>query len=242
MKKIILKLVLLIFLVIVAVCSLFVGIGYNMYSKAIKDVSIDEKIAEIQKNKNYTKVDGMPKIYKDAVIAVEDHRFYTHKGVDFISISRAIYRNIINGHLVEGGSTITQQLAKNTYFTQSKKFTRKIAEIFMCQKYEKECSKDLILELYVNTSYFGNGYYNLKEASMGYFNKLPMELNDYEATMLAGVPNAPSVYAPTVNFNLASQRQRQVLDKMVEYKYITEKDKEDILSKTDEYREYFKNK
>lgn len=242
MKKIILKLVLLIFLVIITISSLFIGIGYNMYSKAIKDMSINDKIIEIKKNENYTKIDEMPQMYKDAVIAVEDHRFYTHKGVDFISISRAIYRNIVSGHLVEGGSTITQQLAKNTYFTQSKQFTRKIAEIFMCKKYEKECSKDLILELYVNTSYFGGGYYNLKEASKGYFNKLPEELNDYEAIMLAGVPNAPSVYAPTVNFNLASQRQRQVLDKMVEYKYITEKDKENILSKTDEYREYFKNK
>lgn len=242
MKKIILKLIVLIFLVIVVICSLFIGIGYNMYSKAIKDISINEKIEEIQKEKNYTKIDEMPKMYKDAVIAVEDHRFYTHKGVDFISISRAIYRNIINRQLIEGGSTITQQLAKNTYFTQNKQFTRKIAEIFMCKKYEKECSKDLILELYVNTSYFGDGYYNIKEASEGYFNKLPIELNDYEATMLAGVPNAPSVYAPTVNFKLTSQRQRQVLDKMVEYNYITEKDKEDILSKTDEYREYFKDK
>lgn len=242
MKKLILKLVLLIVLVIIVVCSIFTYIGYNMYSEAIKEIPIDKKIEEIQNNEDYTKIEDMTKIYKDAVVAVEDHRFYKHKGVDIISITRAIYRNIISKQLIEGGSTITQQLAKNTYFTQNKEITRKVAELFMCEKYESECSKDLILELYVNTSYFGDGYYNIKEASKGYFNKLPNELNSYEATMLAGVPNAPSVYAPTVNFNLASQRQRQVLEKMVQYNYISQNEKDDILSRTEEYREYFKNK
>lgn len=242
MKKLILKIVLLIVLIVVSICSLFIGVGYNMYSNAIKEIPINKKIDKIKDDDNYTKIEDMTKIYKDAVVAVEDHRFYTHKGVDFISISRAIYRNIVSKHLVEGGSTITQQLAKNTYFTQNKEITRKIAELFMCKKYEKECSKDLILELYVNTSYFGDGYYNIKEAGKGYFNKLPNELNSYEATMLAGVPNAPSVYAPTVNFNLASQRQRQVLEKMVQYDYISENEKDEILSKTEEYREYFRNK
>lgn len=242
MKKIILKLVLLVFLLIIVICSLFIGISYNMYLNALKETPIDIKIAEIQENNNYTKTDDMTDMYKNAVIAVEDHRFYNHKGVDFIAISRAIYRNIINKQLIEGGSTITQQLAKNTYFTQNKEVTRKIAEFFMCKKYEKECSKDLIFELYVNTSYFGDGYYNIKEASLGYFNKMPNKLNNYEATMIAGVPNAPSVYAPTVNFELASQRQKQVLEKMLQYDYINQSEKDEILDKTEEYREYFKNK
>lgn len=242
MRKVVLKLILLIVVVIAVVVSVFVGIGYSMYDSAIKDVPLDVKIAEIQEDNNYTKVDDMVDIYKDAVIAVEDHRFYMHKGVDFIAVSRAVYRNIVSGQLIEGGSTITQQLAKNTYFTQSKEITRKVAEFFMCKKYENDCSKDLIFELYVNTSYFGDGYYNVKEASQGYFGKLPSELNSYEATMLAGVPNAPSVYAPTVNFDLASQRQRQVLEKMVQYDYIDGKQMDEILSRTEEYREYFKNK
>ena len=152
---------------------------------------------------------------------------------------RAMARNIKYKELLEGGSTITQQLAKNTYFTQSKELTRKVAEGFMAISYEKKLEKDEILELYINTSYFGNGYYDIKEASLGYFGKLPKEINDYEATMLAGVPNAPSVYAPTVNFKLASERQTQVLNKMVEYGYITDDKKNEILSMTEQYREHF---
>ena len=103
-------------------------------------------------------------------------------------------RNIKNRELLEGGSTITQQLAKNTFFTQNKEIVRKVAEGFMALDYEKNYSKDEILELYLNTSYFGDGYYTVKEASLGYFDKLPIDLNEYEASMLAGIPNAPSVY------------------------------------------------
>ena len=159
-----------------------------------------------------------------------------------MAIMRAMARNVKYKELLEGGSTITQQLAKNTYFTQSKELTRKVAEGFMAISYEKKLEKDEILELYINISYFGNGYYDIKEASLGYFGKLPNEINDYEATMLAGVPNAPSVYAPTVNFKLASERQTQVLNKMVEYGYITDDKKNEILSMTEQYREYFLNK
>ena len=132
--------------------------------------------------------------------------------------------------MIEGGSTITQQVAKNIYFTQEKKLVRKIAEIFMAFDLENELTKDEIFELYVNTSYFGDGYYNIKEASNGYFDKEPIEINDYEATLLAGIPNAPSVYAPTKNPDLARQRQEQVLDKMVKYEFITESEKQEILN------------
>ena len=132
---------------------------------------------------------------------------------------------------VEGGSTITQQLAKNIYFTQDKKFERKIAEVFMAVKIENKCEKDEILELYLNTSYFGDGYYNVREASLGYFGKEPNQMTDYEAIMLAGIPNAPSVYAPTKNPELAKQRQKQVINKMIEYKYLTQSEADKILKK-----------
>ena len=146
-----------------------------------------------------------------------------------ISIGRAILTNIRYMELREGGSTITQQLAKNIYFDQSKTFLRKIAEIFMAFEIEDNCRKDEILELYLNTSYFGDGYYCVKEAANGYFDKEPTDMNEYESSMLAGIPNAPSVYAPTKNPDLASQRQRQVLEKMVKYEYITEEEKNNIL-------------
>ena len=242
MKKIIFKIIIILFIIVLAISMLLIGTGYFMYRKALKDTSMEDKVKENQSDENYTKIEDTCKTYRDAVIAVEDHRFYQHHGADVFSICRAIITNLKYGELREGGSTITQQLAKNTYFTQNKKFTRKIAEGFMAAKYEKSLNKDEILELYFNTSYFGDGYYNLKEASLGYFSKMPSELNDYEATMLAGVPNAPSVYAPTVNFELASQRQKQVLTKMVEYGYINKEQEEKILSQKDKYKEYFNNK
>lgn len=242
MKKIILKIIILIAIIVISIVSLLIGTGYSMYAKALKEVPIEDKIKQIKSSDNYTNINDISEIYKNAVIAVEDHRFYEHNGVDLFAIFRAIITDIRFNELKEGGSTITQQLAKNTYFTQNKEITRKIAEGFMSSKYEKNLNKDDILELYVNTSYFGNGYYNIKEASLGYFNKNPLELNDFEATMLAGIPNAPSVYAPTVNFELASQRQKQVLTKMVKYGYINDEKMSEILSQTDKYKELFNNK
>jgi len=242
MKKIVIRFILLLFLVLFIVCLIFLGAGYNKYKEAIDDQDIVSKINEIKEKENYTKLDDMTEFYKNAVVAVEDHRFYNHKGIDAISLFRAMGRNLKNRSLVEGGSTITQQLAKNTYFTQNKEITRKVAELFMAKKYEKECNKKEILELYLNTSYFGDGYYTVKEASKGYFEKESNELNEYEASMLAGIPNAPSVYSPTVNFKLASERQNQVLEEMVKYGYINAERKKDILSQKQIYYEYFNKK
>ena len=122
---------------------------------------------------------------------------------------------------VEGGSTITQQLAKNMLFTQDKKIERKAAEVFAALEMESKYTKEEIFELYVNSAYFGSGYYGIYQASFGYYNKSPKDLNLDEASILAGVPNAPSVYAPTINLNLAKKRQYHVLNKMLEYGYIT---------------------
>lgn len=229
--KLLKKIIIFIILVILIMTIFFVYKGYKLYSKEVEKISLEEKIKEIKSDENYTNFENLPKFYIDAVIAVEDHRFYKHGAIDLISIGRAIWIDIKNWELLEGGSTITQQLSKNTYFTQNKKIERKIAETIMAFKMEKELSKNEIFELYVNTSYFGDGYYNIKEAASGYYNKKTTQLNEYEASMLAGIPNAPSVYAPTKNPNLATQRQVQVLDKMVKYRYITEEQKNEILKK-----------
>ena len=215
------KIIKFILIIIVIVISVYTVIGYNMYKNALKDMPIQEKIENIKAEKNYTTFEELPQTYIDAVIAVEDHRFFQHKGVDYIAVFRAIYNDIKSKELIEGGSSITQQLCKNIYFTQNRKLSRKIAETFMALKIEKECSKEEIFELYVNTSYFGDGYYCVADASQGYFNKKPIDMNIYECTLLAGIPNAPSVYAPTKNLNLAEQRQKQVINKMVKYKYLT---------------------
>ncbi|MGN1310895.1 MAG: transglycosylase domain-containing protein [Clostridia bacterium] len=226
--KIIKKLILFIILVLIVVVGIYTASGYAMYKEALSAIPIDVKIEEIKLKKNYTTFDNLPKTYIDAVIAVEDNRFYKHNGVDVIGIARAIINDIRAGELKEGGSTITQQLAKNIYFTQSRELTRKIAETFMALRIERECSKEEIFELYVNTSYFGDGYYCVGDASQGYFGKDPIDMTDYESTLLAGIPNAPSIYAPTNNFELATQRQRQVINRMVECEYLTSEEAEEI--------------
>ena len=109
----------------------------------------------------------MPETYVQAVVAVEDHRFYEHFGLDLIAIGRALVNDIKAGRYVEGGSTITQQLAKNLYFSQEKTMNRKAAEVFLALELERNYTKDEILELYVNSIYFGDGYYNVGEASAG---------------------------------------------------------------------------
>lgn len=227
--KVIKRIIIFIILVVVFAGAILTYKGYTIYKQALDEISVADKVAEIKAQKNYTTIDEMPEFYLNAVVAVEDHRFYNHGAIDPIGIARAIWTNVKSLELKEGGSSITQQLAKNIYFDQSKTALRKIAEIFMAFEIEKNCDKDTILELYVNTSYFGDGYYCVKNASNGYFGKDPIDMNEYESSMLAGIPNAPSVYAPTKNPDLASQRQRQVLDKMVKYEYITEDEKNEIL-------------
>lgn len=229
MKKFIKILILSIILVVFIVAGVFVCKGYYLYKVAIKETSIQEKIEEIKnETENYTTYDKLPQNYINAVIAVEDRRFWSHNGIDLLSITRAVVKDVQQMRLVEGGSTITQQLAKNTYFTQKKEFTRKIAEIFMAFQYEKECSKEEIFELYVNTMYFGDGYYCIYDAAEGYFDKPVGDMNLYECTLIAGIPNAPSVYAPTKNPELARQRQAQVLYKMVKYNYLTQEEADKI--------------
>ena len=172
----------------------------------------------------------MTEDYLNAVVSVEDRRFYDHGAIDFISIARAIYVNVTNFDLREGGSTITQQLAKNIYFIEMDPFPRKLAEIFMAFAIEDNYSKDEILELYVNTSYFGDGYYGIKEACNGYLNKEPSEMDLNECTMMAGIPNAPSVYAPTKNPDLTKSRQGHVLETMVENGYISQEEANKIIN------------
>ena len=231
--KIAKKILLFILIAIILILTVFCIIGYSTYSSALKDEPLLTKIDSITSKDNFVKFSDLSEDYRNAVIAVEDHRFYDHGPVDFIAIARALYVNLTNWELREGGSTITQQVAKNVIFSQEETFTRKLGEIFAAYDLEKNYSKNEIFELYVNTSYFGDGYYGIYDASMGYYNKEPKDLTLDEASMLAGVPNAPSVYAPTVNPDLAKERQEHVLNKMVEYGYISSEDANSIKNKID---------
>lgn len=219
--KFIKKLFITIIVLIILICSILFLIGHTYYSKALKEKPLITRVDEITNQENFVKFEDMSPYYRNAVISVEDHRFYDHGPVDFIAIARATFTNIKNGKLQEGGSTITQQVAKNIVFSQERSWMRKIGEIFAAYDLEKNYTKKEIFELYVNTSYFGDGYYGIYDASHGYYNKSPKDLNLDESSMLAGVPNAPSVYAPTVNPDLAKKRQYHVLNSMLEYGYIT---------------------
>ncbi|MCL2859695.1 MAG: transglycosylase domain-containing protein [Oscillospiraceae bacterium] len=219
----ILKYALILILSIAIVSGVIItSIGYSAYKNAIAEKPINDTIAKIQEMKNYMTVNDLPETYKNAVIAIEDHRFYQHGAIDITSIGRAIYSNVTNFKLGEGGSTITQQVAKNIFLSQEQTITRKVAEIFVAFDLEKNYSKDDILELYVNTSYFGSGYYGIYAASMGYFNKKPKDLTLEECALLAGIPNAPSVYSLNANPDLAKQRAQTVLDAMKKYGYLGE--------------------
>ena len=228
MKKLKIFLIVVI-LITLSILALLIGQGYKMYKEAISSMSLSQKVESIKLQKDYTSLSEIPKIYTIAVISVEDHRFEKHHGIDIIAIARATFNDIKTMSLVEGGSTITQQLSKNMYFTQEKKITRKIAEVFMSYEIEKNYSKDEILELYINTIYYGNNYYNIKSASLGYFDKLPKDLNSSECAMLAGIPNAPSLYNPKASPSLAKQRQKQVVQKMIKYGNLSKEEANRIL-------------
>lgn len=226
--KLIKRLIFFICICVTAFCGFFIWKGYSAYRQVKSEIRIEDKIDMVRDQKNYTPFLELPDDYVNAVVAVEDHRFYDHNGFDFLSVVRSVYNNIRFWRLYEGGSTITQQVAKNIFFTQEKSLIRKTAEIFMAFDLEKLYSKDDILELYVNTNYFGSGYYGIKEASLGYFKKEPQDMTLYEATLLAGIPNAPSVYAPTKNPDLARSRQLKVIEAMVKNGYISREEADEL--------------
>ena len=190
------KIIAIILGIIIIAGAVFAVKGYMLYSSTVKETPISAKVEEIRNKDNYTKYGQLPQFYIDAVISVEDHRFEKHFGIDLIAICRAAWNDIRSMSFAEGGSTITQQLAKNIYYTQEKKVERKVAEMFTAFALERSYEKQEIFELYVNTIYFGSGYYGIYDAAMGYFRKVPSQLNDYECAMLAGLPNAPSYYSP----------------------------------------------
>ncbi|MGN1012887.1 MAG: transglycosylase domain-containing protein [Clostridia bacterium] len=226
--------IILIFLIILFIIGYFVADGYKLYKSVINETSIEEKVKEIQSNPSYIKIDNVSKDYINAVISVEDKRFYDHFGIDIYSMGRALMNNLQNKKIIGGGSTITQQLAKNMYFEQKKKLTRKIAEAFVTLDLEDKYSKNEILELYINIIYFGDGFYGIKDACNGYLDKNPSELNLYEATLLAGIPNAPSVYQLSNNSKYTYQRQIMVINSMVENNYLSQEEANKLIEEIKE--------
>ena len=173
--------------------------------------AVDEKLKTIP---HYTALNDMPQLLCQAVVSVEDSRFYTHRGFDVFGIARAVLVNVEAGEIQEGASTITQQTVKNLFLTSDQTFTRKAEELVLSMNMEKDFDKNKILEIYLNVIYFGSNYYGIHDAAQGYFGKEPADLTLAECAMLAGLPNAPSLYSPYVDFHLAKKRQLVVIDAM----------------------------
>ena len=180
------------------------------------------KIAEFFKERRIVlPLSEIPSMLIDAFVAAEDSRFYKHRGIDFLSIIRAFFKNLEAGTIVQGGSTITQQVTKSFLLTPERSYKRKFREAILAYRIDKAFSKKDILYLYLNQIYLGHGAYGVQAASENYFAKSVQEINLAECSMLAGLPQAPSKYSPFRNPQRAKQRQIYVLNRMVEEGYIT---------------------
>ena len=194
--------------------------GWRLYRATAAQKPIAGLYDEISSRPGFASCDQLPQTYIDAVISVEDSRFERHHGIDPAAIVRALWADLRTRSLAEGGSTLTQQLAKNELFTQDKHLARKAAEMLAAFDLEKAYSKQQIFEMYANTIYFGNGCYGITQAAEGYFGKEPAQLTDAEAVFLAGLPNAPSLYASSPE--LALKRTQTVLKRMVKCRVLTQ--------------------
>ncbi|PCN42840.1 penicillin-binding protein [Brevibacillus laterosporus] len=184
----------------------------------------------------YVATDEMPAYLKDSFIAIEDHRYYYHKGIDYIAFGRALWINTMSESKRQGGSTISMQLARNLFLTNEKTYTRKIKEALIAMNLERQYSKDEILEMYLNNIYFGHGKYGIEAAAQYYFGKTVRlhdpklkTINESEAAMLAALPKAPENYSPIKYPDKAMTRQHVVLSRMKKLGYITEEQEQNFL-------------
>lgn len=179
--------------------------GYDLYNETLDSNDIESIISDIRNRDNYVSIEDVSSKYLDALIKSEDKRFFYHNGIDPISLGRAVYNDIRAMKFVQGGSTITQQLAKNLFFSFEKKMERKVAEGLMAIKLEKELSKSEILELYINIIYFGENCYGIKEASNHYYGKNPNDLTENQIDALVYTIKSPNNYNPNKLDTLAKE-------------------------------------
>ncbi len=182
----------------------------------------------LPKERYWVSIDRINPFLQKAVVAIEDARFYQHPGVDIRGIARALVKDVAKGKLAEGGSTITQQLIKNKYFSGQKTLDRKIKESFLAMEYERKYSKKQILEMYLNEIYYGNGAWGIAQAARLYFDKSPRDLTEAECALLAGIPKAPVRYNPYGPPSAVKNRRNLVLKRMAELKMISAREKQKL--------------
>lgn len=180
------------------------------------------KLVKKERFQIYLTVDNIPDTAKEAIISIEDKKFYEHNGIDLKAIVRAAVALVKKDEITQGGSTITQQLSRNIFLTHTVSWERKVEEIFIALRLEKIYSKEDILEFYLNNVYFANGYYGIEAASVGYFNKSSSELNLSEIAFLCAIPNSPTMYDPRKNMENTLKRRDRILDEMLKDGKITE--------------------
>jgi penicillin-binding protein 1A len=175
-------------------------------------------------NRVYLSKDKIPQVIKDIFVITEDRNFYSHQGVDYLGIARAFATNMSGDRISQGGSTITQQLARGLYLTNERTYERKIHEIYIARELERLFSKEKILELYINNIYYMNGAYGIEAAARRYFNKPVNKLTIAQAAFISSIPNNPNLYDPYTKFNNTKSRQVRVLNQLYAFKKITKRD------------------
>lgn len=219
-------------------CILAAGVAFEVYLTSLPPIknldefkpnivtqfySHDGEVIKTFTAYSFKKIDiqDVPEDFIHALIATEDKNFYKHHGYDITGLARSTVQNVLAGHVVQGASTLTQQLARILFLSNERTFDRKIKELVVAARIEKSVSKDKILEMYVNNVYLGSGAYGIEAAAQTYFGKHIGQLKLSELALIAGLPQAPSVYSPFNNMDLAVQRRNQVLTRMYKMKYIT---------------------
>lgn len=251
------------FIIFSLACILAAGVAFKVYLSSLPPIrnldtfkpnivtqfySADGEIIKTFTAYSFKKIDiqNVPEDFIHALIATEDKNFYKHDGYDLTGLARSTVQNLIAGRVVQGASTITQQLARILFLSNERTFDRKIRELVVAARIEKSISKDRILEMYINNVYLGSGAYGVEAAAQTYFNKHLSQLSLPELALIAGLPQAPSVYSPFNNMDLAIQRRNQVLLRMYKMRYITteqyEKAKESKVRLTTVPRFYTTNK
>jgi penicillin-binding protein 1A len=190
------------------------GIGTMAQATTLLDAKNQHAFTIFREQRIDVPLSRISKQLIQAILAIEDQRFYDHSGVDVVRVVGAALNNVLEGRFAQGGSTLTQQLARQSFLTPDKTLRRKITEIFVAARLERQFTKDEILGLYLNKVYFGDGLYGVEAASLGYFGKHASEVSVAEAALLAGLVKAPSSYAPTVSLDRAKARRNVVLQAM----------------------------
>ena len=222
--KIIRKIIKWLFITCVGFICVMFARGYIHYSKLIEVKPIETIVDSIESSFEYIPYEELPQTLVDATISIEDHRFFEHGGIDYIGLARAFISWFVPDMINSGGSTISQQVAKNMYSMYESSLDRKMVEFFVAKDLESNYSKEEIFALYVNIINYGDQHMGIYEAASGYFQKSVSMLDEDECTLLAGIPQSPMNYQLSNHLEEAKSRQKLVLMRMIEEGYITEEE------------------